>query len=262
MLCSLSFEGLPIYVAVGSAALISGAFVLSLYLVPSRHGRDHPTTAMQRVIAVTSVTLLSPVVLYAVSHPAVDGECLWELIGFKFPFFQSVGVSLALSATLFAGPLLQQCLHGFDIPDLDILFVRNLIAAPIAEEVVFRGCLVPLLLPCFGTKAIFIAPLFFGVAHLHHYFSGIPFPVVAFQFLYTSVFGAFSAALFVRTGTILGPIVSHAFCNFMGFPAFGEAASSPHRWLLLGTYVGGLVAFGMLFMPLTGQSLFPRVRIA
>lgn len=50
-----------------------------------------------------------------------------------------------------------------------IIWWRNLVVAPLAEEWTFRACMLPLLLQCFTpTTAIFICPLFFGVAHFHH----------------------------------------------------------------------------------------------
>jgi membrane protease YdiL (CAAX protease family) len=52
-------------------------------------------------------------------------------------------------------------------------FIRNVISAPITEEFVFRGCFIPLLLsngvPL--TRAIFLSPLVFGVAHVHHIYA-------------------------------------------------------------------------------------------
>lgn len=46
----------------------------------------------------------------------------------------------------------------------DLQFLRSHVVAPVAEEFVFRACMMPLLLQCFRPMtAIFIAPLFFGV---------------------------------------------------------------------------------------------------
>lgn len=50
-----------------------------------------------------------------------------------------------------------------------LIWWRNLVVAPLSEEWTFRACMLPLLLQCFSpTTAIFICPLFFGVAHFHH----------------------------------------------------------------------------------------------
>lgn len=48
-----------------------------------------------------------------------------------------------------------------------------------------------------------------------------------FQFMYTTVFGAYSALLFITTGNIIAPILAHKFCNHMGFPDFQEMFQFP-----------------------------------
>lgn len=46
----------------------------------------------------------------------------------------------------------------------DAVWLRNQVVAPVTEELVFRGAMLPMLVPCTGpTAAIFTAPLFFGV---------------------------------------------------------------------------------------------------
>ncbi|NWI13012.1 FACE2 protease, partial [Crypturellus soui] len=51
----------------------------------------------------------------------------------------------------------------------DVRWLRNQVVAPLTEELVFRGCMVPVLLPCTGAaRALLAGPLFFGLAHFHH----------------------------------------------------------------------------------------------
>jgi prenyl protein peptidase len=48
---------------------------------------------------------------------------------------------------------------------------RNFIVAPVTEELVFRSCMIPLLL-CAGFRintAIFLCPVLFSLAHLNHF---------------------------------------------------------------------------------------------
>lgn len=41
--------------------------------------------------------------------------------------------------------------------------------APLSEEFVFRACMMPLVMQSFSAiHSVFITPLFFGVAHIHH----------------------------------------------------------------------------------------------
>lgn len=115
---------------------------------------------------------------------------------------------------------------------------RNLIIAPASEELVFRALTIPifLLAKTGPMRIVFLTPLVFGLAHLHHLFSflqsrtpsGQRLPplgvwihgIVAsiFQFTYTSLFGFFAAFVFLRTGNIWAVILAHAFCNWMGVP--------------------------------------------
>ena len=68
--------------------------------------------------------------------------------------------------------------------------------------------------------------------------------------LYTTVFGFYSAFLFLRTGHLAAPVVVHCFCNSMGFPDFAEVVHKPpkERTLLLALYVCGLGLFGAYAM--------------
>lgn len=46
----------------------------------------------------------------------------------------------------------------------NLLLLRNVVASPVAEELVFRGCIVPLLAPHFScTTVMLISPLMFGM---------------------------------------------------------------------------------------------------
>eukprot|EP00536_Pseudo-nitzschia_multiseries_P006990 jgi/Psemu1/304501/fgenesh1_kg.156_\ len=139
---------------------------------------------------------------------------------------------------------------------------RNYGIAPLTEEIVFRGCMVPALLAT-GMSAggvALVAPLFFGFAHLHHAATrlsgGDPPSLVVmattFQFLYTSLFGSYASYAFVRTGSVLPVILSHSYCNWMGLPNIGFVGNShhplyQHRIAILFSYVLGIIAFWYSF---------------
>jgi prenyl protein peptidase len=136
--------------------------------------------------------------------------------------------------------------------------IRNLVVGPVTEELVFRACMCPVLLAggFSPTTTIIIVPFFFGIAHLHHimqhiqtgYSIGAAIFTVVFQIGYTTIFGMYSAFIFVRTGHILPAILAHSFCNYMGFPHFGEVPGHPSRNILAAVYVLGLVSF-FYFLP-------------
>lgn len=54
--------------------------------------------------------------------------------------------------------------------------------------------------------------------------------VAVFQLTYTSLFGFHCSYLFLRTGSVIPPILSHVFCNLMGFPDIaGPMAHFPRQ---------------------------------
>ncbi|XVF76227.1 hypothetical protein PTKIN_Ptkin13bG0249300 [Pterospermum kingtungense] len=92
----------------------------------------------------------------------------------------------------------------------NVSFWRNFVVAPLTEELVFRACMIPLLL-CGGFKAsnvIFLCPIFFSLAHLNHmmeiygrhnYSLLKASMVVGLQLGYTVIFGSYASFLFIRT---------------------------------------------------------------
>ncbi|XP_068663207.1 CAAX prenyl protease 2 isoform X3 [Aristolochia californica] len=136
--------------------------------------------------------------------------------------------------------------------------------APLTEELVFRACMIPLLL-CGGFKTyhiIFLSPIFFSLAHLNHFLElycvqSYSFfkaaVIVGIQLGYTVIFGWYAAFLFIRSGNLFAPIVAHMFCNVMGLPVL----SSPRaRGLTIMASASGLVAFLWLLFPLTNPNLY------
>jgi prenyl protein peptidase len=156
--------------------------------------------------------------------------------------------------------LWQPTVHSFLTPDSKDEFwknVRNYIVAPWTEEVIFRGCMIPPLLASGMSvvKVSLVAPLFFGVAHLHHAMSrlarGEPlasvFFITTFQFFYTYLFGMYASYAFLRTGSILAVTLSHAYCNWMGLPdmSFVQIRHPMYRYriVLLVSFLIGVFTF-------------------
>ncbi|XP_064359329.1 CAAX prenyl protease 2 isoform X2 [Dromaius novaehollandiae] len=148
----------------------------------------------------------------------------------------------------------------------DVRWLRNQVVAPLTEELVFRACMLPMLVPCAGPgPAVVACPLFFGVAHFHHVIEQLRFRQgsvasifmsAAFQFSYTAVFGAYTAFIFLRTGHLIGPVLCHSFCNSVGFPAVWAALEHPRRRALLPCYALGVGLFLLLLRPLTQPRFF------
>jgi membrane protease YdiL (CAAX protease family) len=135
--------------------------------------------------------------------------------------------------------------------------IRNLIVAPWTEELVFRGCMMSALIGSGMSpiKSVLVSPLFFGVAHAHHAWMRVSNgerlrPVLfatAFQLAYTSLFGAYAAFAFYRSGSVMAVTLSHVYCNLMGLPDFNFV--QPHhpmyryRSILLASFVVGVFGF-------------------
>ncbi|KAB1223588.1 CAAX prenyl protease 2 [Morella rubra] len=145
----------------------------------------------------------------------------------------------------------------------NVLAWRNYVVAPLTEELVFRACMIPLLL-CGGFKpytVIYLCPIFFSLAHLNHlmeFYSKQNYSlvktavVVGLQLGYTVIFGSYASFLFIRTGHLLAPLVAHIFCNFMGLPVL----FSRRKGMVSVSFVAGAVGFILVLFTMTRPELY------
>ncbi|XP_014247330.1 CAAX prenyl protease 2 [Cimex lectularius] len=267
-------------VSILQCSVLAISYVASLYLRTTNHNRDDPATVKNRVVAVTFMAIVTPLsTYYFVSSSELFAQyTLWEILGIRLPgFFMAATVPLILTMILFAGPIAIQNQNGhsdlYKEPSYwfdnltDLLWLRDYIIAPFSEELTFRACMLPILIQCFRPQtAVFVSPIFFGLAHLHHMVgrirSGVNLHtallISIFQLSYTTLFGAYSAYLFLRTGHFISAFLTHAFCNLMGFPDFSEvlALREPRRSIIIATCVVGLLAWSSMLGPLTNPSWY------
>lgn len=239
--------------------------------------RDTPFVIRARIRAVTVVTTIalisSALVTYFYSpHKTYLDVAAFLGIYVKLPLTLDILRCLLLTATLFLGPLVRRLwledglgeLQG-DVGKMFTTWIgwRNYVAGPFTEEIVFRACMVPLHLLAGRSPGtiVFISPLFFGIAHIHHayeFYINNPDRIVVmiirslFQFMYTTLFGWFATFVFLRTGSVWACIITHSFCNFMGVPDFGPVDGP--RWRSVVCYtllVAGALGFYKLLWPLT-----------
>jgi prenyl protein peptidase len=286
-------------IAVTYCIVISLSFVLSLYIIVPGKIRALPRNDVRhvkaRLVAVTIVSFMSVAIFgrYCDTSGSENTSLEWTmLVGFSWNTTRDLAV-LRHSIQLFIGPIVtssiatildwhvattsrQRSTSGGLSPIQNIIAsikylgwidVRDFLAAPAFEELVFRGCMTwPLLSSGFtAVEVTFLAPIFFGVAHVHHAIvklqSGVQhwtvvMSVTVLQFTYTSMFGWYSTYAFLRTGSILSVIMSHSFCNIMGFPSLSFMKQPPGgnrdkvedriyglRFLLLAAYAFGIVLF-------------------
>ncbi|XP_074632184.1 CAAX prenyl protease 2-like [Acropora palmata] len=281
-MCPLvSFTTITRFRGIISCLVISVAYVASLYVFKSPYPRDHPKTIKQRFRSVFIVSLLSPFYVWLWSDGTLGQNALslWQFLGIRLEsIIIAVLFPLLLTVILFTGPIvllyvnkeLTNVKSFIEYPSswVNAISLRNYLVAPLSEEFVFRACLIPMLVPGFGNVLpIFICPLFFGVAHIHHVIERLqlgenPQDVwfnAFFQFGYTTVFGGYSAFLFLRTGHLIGPVICHTFCNFMGFPVIDQIPSSKYPWFISASFLAGLILFLVLALPLTNPTWYNSI---
>ncbi|XP_012275815.1 CAAX prenyl protease 2 [Orussus abietinus] len=266
--------------AILSCLALSAVYVASLYVWNSPNISDHPSTIKRRFISVFIMSYISPTFMYfGMNETNLQKATIWELLGLRWSgLLQAIVIPWILTMILFLGPLCMQGLNGlwrlytepmYWLGNAKTLkWWRNQVVAPLSEEWTFRACMLPLLLQCFApTTVIFICPLFFGLAHFHHIMErrklGIQLKHVlvmsCFQFAQTTIFGAYAAFLFIKTGHLVAPVVAHSFCNHMGVPNVMEIATykDPFKRVgLFSLFVFGLLAWCFLLTPLTNPTFF------
>lgn len=272
----VSFRGLSGSSVLAACLGLGSLFVLSLYAVSAGLPRNHPVTVRRRILGIACVCLVAPAYVWAWStadDDANEGEPLLRVLGIKLEgIIWAVVSPILLVSLVYLGPLVHYItLKQSLFPELsagerrDIGF-RNFVVAPFAEEFVFRACLVPILTPCIGELCtVLLCPLFFSLAHLHHIvewaqnggnnLANVLLGLFA-QVGYTSVFGIFSAFLFVRSGHLVSPVLAHSYCNLLGLPPLDMIPSHSHPRAMFTIYVLGLVTFVLLLFPLTSPTWF------
>jgi membrane protease YdiL (CAAX protease family) len=132
---------------------------------------------------------------------------LWGLGGYFAALPMVILISL-INQKIWQGhggsnPILPIALQGKDTLALAIFFATAAIAAPVFEEVLFRGFLLPSLTRYFPTwVAIGLSSLIFGIAHLS-----------LSEVLPLTVLGMILGFVYARSGNLLSSIVLHSLWN-------------------------------------------------
>ncbi|KAL5137187.1 CAAX prenyl protease 2 [Glycine soja] len=236
-------------------SLFVSALILPVQTKESRHmfgvfgiRRDHIWQAVVLPLCLTSLMYSGSMFL----------KCLLLLASWRQ--HTNSGAALSFDSCKFA---LQRFLDWLSAISSNILVWRNYVVAPLTEELVFRACMIPLLL-CGGLKTysiILLCPIFFSLAHLNHFLEIYAKQnyrivkaamVIGLQLGYTVVFGSYASFLFVRTGHLLAPLVVHIYCNFMGLPVLYSQRSG----IVSVTFIIGFLGFLWLLFPMTGPELY------
>lgn len=221
-------------------------FYLSASTRPSPTlNRDAPSVIRARVRAVTFACILaSSATLYllVVTARLKAGDAL-HLLGWWPIQLADVAKCCALTFLLYTGPLFEKIFIEGAVNDfrrgrkvVESLSswqgYRNYVAGPVTEEIIFRSVLIPLhlLAKVSPAKIVFLTPLYFGIAHVHHFYEFTlthPHTPLApavlrtlLQFAYTTLFGWFADFIYLRSGSLYVCIIIHSFCNWVGLPRF------------------------------------------
>ncbi|KAE8377882.1 hypothetical protein BDV26DRAFT_262538 [Aspergillus bertholletiae] len=205
--------------------------------------RDAPSVIRARIKAVTlsciGCTLAVSWLITAKGNVSLIEA--FRFLGWWPIGFAEVLRSLLLTAILFAGPLFERgiaegewrdWIKGNRISETLRGWIgwRNYVAGPVTEEIMFRSAIIPLhiLAKVSPGRIVFTAPLYFGVAHVHHFYEfRLTHPDTSilaalfrsiFQFSYTTIFGWYATFIYLRTGSLLAVILTHSFCNWCGLP--------------------------------------------
>lgn len=207
--------------------------------------RDAPSVIRARIQTVTLACVVASIAalyLLVVTAQLTPVQSL-HFLGFWPLSLPDLVKSCALTLLLYLGPLFEKIFVEHDLANfrggrkvVESLSswqgYRNFVAGPITEEVIFRSVLVPLhlLAKVSPTKIVFLTPLYFGIAHVHHFYEfKLTHPHTPltpallrslFQFGYTTLFGWFADFIFLRTGSLYACIIIHSFCNWAGLPRF------------------------------------------
>ena len=129
------------------------------------------------------------------------------------------------------------------------------------EETMFRVTTIPIALHFMRSEkkvtwAWLIPAVVFGVSHMMNVTAGAAVSVIIVQSIASVFFGIYMAALFMRTGSILAPIIAHAAWDYIAFACDGKlddgimVQPSVDLGLLAEcstNFVLGIVAFVMIY---------------
>ncbi|KAI4127838.1 MAG: hypothetical protein LQ338_003019 [Usnochroma carphineum] len=239
---------LSTYLAGALSVAFTVLYVLPFYLSPTTRpsptlSRDAPSVIRARIRFVSmSVTLSTIATIYVLATRAnASWSEILRLLGWYPIGFVEIAKSFLLTALLFAGPLFEKSfiesrwkewIRGQTLNETLRSWIgwRNYVAGPVTEEILFRSLLVPLhlLTPLSPTRVVLLTPLYFGIAHVHHFYEfvlthphtrWVPSIIRSLiQFMFTTVFGWYATFVFIRTGNVVAVTLAHTFCNWAGLP--------------------------------------------
>ena len=144
-----------------------------------------------------------------------------------------------LNSILYSGYIIQ-LVNRIDILNFEkknsVLIMKENFYGPILEEYIYRGIIFNIFKEArfSNLESSMISSLMFGVcnhyfyviflAHLRHFwdlhYNKMLFASIIFQAIFTTVFGMYACFSYVKTETLIAPVILHVLCNTLQFPRF------------------------------------------
>lgn len=176
---------------------------------------DYTNVVLQEgVCSVVSVLLLCLVGYKAVLKEMGEGFAESIYIGGFFFCLLAFSLMEYLYISVW-NPLLDICPVGEMV-----IFFAGVLLTGIAEEIIFRGVILNLLLDRFGSTsrgiwaAVLIESMMFGLVHLTNAFGGVNPEAAFWQAVNAAFMGILFSAVYVRSNNIWMPIILHTLNNF------------------------------------------------
>lgn len=231
--------------AVATSVTFTVLYVSSLHLPFNSGDRNRRAVILSRLVTLSILATL--IELYTRRRiPALTDKIS---SGTRLP---ALAVAAALTLLLYAGHLIATPRRALLQPASRDRYIalRNYLAGPVLEEVVFRRQTL-LIWSCQGvTMSLLFPAAMFSLAHVHHV-RELGLVGLLFQMAYTFLFGIYAAALYINTRTFCAPFVAHVICNLLQLPDFSTIAAHPRRRGVMALYCAALVVFAVAFGPLT-----------
>lgn len=241
-------QGVTAWEAAGTSIVVTAIYVSLLYLPFNNGPRDDTRVILRRVLTLTALAIAIEAYLRA-RVPAVS---TYKPHGARGAAFVT---SACLTLLLYAGhlvvaPVRRSLLTTIRTPRARPVALRNYIAAPLLEEMVFRrqtlliwSCTPPM-------WRLFFPAAMFSLAHVHHV-RRLGLVTLLFHLAYTFLFGVYAAALYLNTRTVWAPYAAHVVCNVLEIPDFAAIAAHPRSNLISVVYAICIVVFAVCFGPAT-----------
>lgn len=197
-------------------------------------------TIYRKLFGMIFSAIISAMIIEYFSHSYLQSLRHRAVVEFSSDDLRSIIIlPVILTLTLFAGPLLSDMrdnLGGMNQWDSIHILIRNIFAAPILEEILFRDLLIHLLIQCFHPSAtVLIGSLLFSLSHLPHHLideNRITTDIIRYQWpetlshlIITFIFASYASMLRLKTNSIISPIIVHSICNYFAAPRFDELFS-------------------------------------